>query len=138
MKPMYEAHASVTGGRNGHVKTDDGIIDLQLAMPKSMGGPGGAAANPEQLFACGYAACFDGALNLVASKDGVKLKGTQIDATVGLGKDDGGNLTLAVKLEATIPDIPRDQAQAFLEKAHQVCPYSRATRGNINVELVLK
>ncbi len=138
MKPLYEAHASVTGGRNGHVKTDDGIIDLQLAMPKSMGGPGGAAANPEQLFACGYAACFDGALNLVASKDGVKLSGTQIDATVGIGKDDGGNLTLAVKLEATIPDIPRDQAQAFLEKAHQVCPYSRATRGNIDVELVLK
>ncbi len=137
MKALYEAHAYATGGRNGQVKTEDGIIDLKLAMPQALGGTGGAA-NPEQLFACGYAACFDSALNLVASKAKVKLSGTRIDATVGIGPNDAGGFSLAVKLEATIPDLPREQAQALLDLAHQVCPYSNAVRGNIDVEVVLR
>lgn len=138
MKALYEAHASATGGRNGRVTTDDGVIDLQLAMPKSLGGAGGAAANPEQLFACGYAACFDSALNFVAMGQKIKLSGTRVDATVGIGQNGAGGFALAVKLEVTIPDVSRDVAQALLEKAHEVCPYSNATRGNINVELVLR
>jgi len=138
MKTLYEAHASATGGRNGRVTTDDGVIDLQLAMPKSLGGAGGAAANPEQLFACGYAACFDSALNFVAMGQKIKLTGTRVDATVGIGQNGAGGFALAVKLEVTIPDVSRDVAQALLEKAHEVCPYSNATRGNINVELVLR
>ncbi|QSI78530.1 MULTISPECIES: organic hydroperoxide resistance protein [Niveibacterium] len=138
MKALYEAHASATGGRNGRVTTDDGVIDLQLAMPKSLGGAGGAAANPEQLFACGYAACFDSALNFVAMGQKIKLTGTRVDATVGIGQNGAGGFALAVKLEVTIPDVSRDVAQALLEKAHEVCPYSNATRGNINVELVLR
>ncbi len=138
MKALYEAHASATGGRNGRVTTDDGVIDLQLAMPKSLGGAGGAAANPEQLFACGYAACFDSALNFVAMGQKIKLTGTRVDTTVGIGQNGAGGFALAVKLEVTIPDVSRDVAQALLEKAHEVCPYSNATRGNINVELVLR
>jgi len=138
MKTLYEAHASATGGRNGRVTTDDGVIDMQLAMPKSLGGAGGAAANPEQLFACGYAACFDSALNFVAMGQKIKLTGTRVDATVGIGQNGAGGFALAVKLEVTIPDVSRDVAQALLEKAHEVCPYSNATRGNINVELVLR
>jgi len=86
MKTLYETHASATGGRNGRVPTDYGVIDLQLAMPTSLGGAGGAAANPEQLFACGYAACFDSALNFVAMGQKIKLTGTRVDATVGIGQ----------------------------------------------------
>lgn len=138
MKTLYEAHATAIGGRAGHVKTDDGIVDLQLAIPKSLGGAGGAATNPEQLFACGYAACFESALNYVAMQQKIKLTGTRIDSTVSIGSNDAGGFQLAVKLEATIPDISREQAQVFLEQAHEVCPYSNAVRGNINVELVLR
>ena len=137
MQALYEAHASVTGGRNGRVTTDDGVLDLQLVIPKSLGGAGGARTNPEQLFAAGYAACFDSALNLVASKQKIHLTGTRIDATVGIGANGTGGYGLQVKLAATIPGIPREQAQALLEQAHQVCPYSNATRGNIEVTLEL-
>jgi Ohr subfamily peroxiredoxin len=138
MKALYEAHASATAGRNGRVATDDGIIDLQLALPKGLGGAGGAAANPEQLFACGYAACFDSALNFVAMQQKIKLSGTRVDATVGIGPNATGGFGLAVKLAVTIPDLPREQAQALLEKAHATCPYSNAIRGNVNVELELR
>jgi osmotically inducible protein OsmC len=137
MKALYEAHASVTGGRNGRVTSDDKVLDLELAIPKSLGGAGGAKTNPEQLFAAGYAACFDSALNLVASKQKIRLVGTRIDATVGIGSNDAGGFALQVKLAATIPDIPREQAQALLEQAHQVCPYSNAVRGNVEVTLEL-
>lgn len=137
MKTLYEAHASATGGRNGRVTTDDGIIDLQLALPKGLGGAGGAAANPEQLFACGYAACFDSALNFIAMQQKIKLTGTRVDATVGIGPNDAGGFALAVTLKVAIPDVPRQQAQALLEQAHAVCPYSNAVRGNVNVALVL-
>ncbi|WP_293761544.1 organic hydroperoxide resistance protein [uncultured Aquitalea sp.] len=137
MNTLYQARAAAIGGRNGRVSTDDGIIDLQLAIPKGLGGPGGAAANPEQLFACGYAACFDSAINFVAMQQKIKLTGTRVDATVGIGSNDAGGFQLAVKLEVTIPDLPREQAQAILDRAHQVCPYSNAVRGNIEVALAL-
>lgn len=137
MKALYEAHASVTGGRNGHVATNDGVLSLDLAMPRELGGAGGAKTNPEQLFACGYAACFDSALNLVASQQKIRLTDTRIDATVGIGQNGSGGFALQVKLSAMIPGVPREQAQALLEQAHQVCPYSNAVRGNVEVELQL-
>jgi len=138
MKILYEAHASATGGRNGHVTTDDGALDLQLALPKGLGGAGGPGTNPEQMFACGYAACFDNALIHVARQQKLKLEGTRVDATVGIGPNDQGGFALAVRLEITVPDLPREQAQALIEQAHAVCPYSNAVRGNVEVELILR
>jgi len=138
MKILYQTQASATGGRNGHVVSADGVLDLKLAIPREMGGPGGALSNPEQLFAAGYAACFDSALAVVAGQSKLKLAGTRVDATVGIGPNDAGGYGLAVKLEVTIPDVPREQAQTLLEQAHSVCPYSNALRGNVAVELILK
>lgn len=138
MKVLYQTQASATGGRNGHVVSADGVLDLNLAIPREMGGPGGALSNPEQLFAAGYAACFDSALAVVAGQSKLKLAGTRVDATVGIGPNDAGGYGLAVKLEVTIPDVPREQAQTLLEQAHAVCPYSNALRGNVAVELILK
>lgn len=138
MKVLYKAHAVATGGRNGRVATDDGSVDHLLALPKELGGSGGPGANPEQLFACGYAACFDSALNFVASGQNVVLSGTQVAATVGIGPDGQGGFGLVVTLEVTIPGVPRDQGLALLETAHQVCPYSNAIRGNVEVNLSLR
>ncbi|MBI3531450.1 MAG: organic hydroperoxide resistance protein [Burkholderiales bacterium] len=138
MKTLYQTRASATGGRNGHVVSQDGVLDLRLAIPKEMGGPGGALTNPEQMFAAGYAACFDSALAFVAGQRKIKLQGTQVDATVGIGPNDKGGFGLAVTLEVTIPDLPREEAQALMEATHQVCPYSNALRGNVPVELILK
>nr|UHA57798.1 organic hydroperoxide resistance protein [uncultured organism] len=138
MKLLYQTQASATGGRNGHVVSADGVLDLKLAIPREMGGPGGALSNPEQLFAAGYAACFDSALAVVATQSKIKLAGTRVDATVGIGQNDAGGYGLAAKLEVTIPALPREQGQALLEKAHAVCPYSNALRGNVEVELILK
>lgn len=137
MKTLYQTQATATGGRNGHVVSADGVLDLQLAIPKAMGGPGGELSNPEQLFAAGYAACFDSALGFVAAQRKLKLAGTRVTATVGIGPNDAGGFGLAVKLEVTIPDLPRDQAQDLLAATHTVCPYSNALRGNVDVELVL-
>lgn len=137
MKTLYEAKASASGGRNGRVKTSDGTLDLQLSIPKGLGGPGNALANPEQLFAAGYAACFDSALAFVAGQQGIKLSGTRIDATVGIGPREGGGFGLTVRLEAAIPDLPREQAQKLLEGADAVCPYSNAVRGNVGVTVAL-
>jgi Ohr subfamily peroxiredoxin len=137
MKILYQAKASATGGRNGHVTSSDGVLDLQLALPKGLGGPGGALTNPEQLFAAGYAACFDSALAFVAGQQKIKLDGTRIDMTVGIGQREAGGFGLAVRIEATIPDLPREQAQALLNAAHAVCPYSNAVHGNVDVELAL-
>jgi Ohr subfamily peroxiredoxin len=137
MKILYEAHATVQGGRNGHVRTDDGIIDLQLAVPKSMGGPGGEKSNPEQLFASGYAACFDGALNYIASTKKIRLTGTRVDATVGIGAIEPVGFGLQVKLEITIPELDRGIALELVQETHKFCPYSNAIRGNVDVELVL-
>jgi len=137
MKILYEAKASAAGGRNGHVKTSDGTLDLRLAIPKGLGGPGGALPNPEQLFAAGYAACFDSALSYAARQKDIKPDGTKVDATVGIGPREGGGFGLTVHLEVQIQGVPREQAQALLEAADAACPYSNAVRGNVPVILAL-
>jgi Ohr subfamily peroxiredoxin len=137
IEKLYTAHASATGGRNGHIKSSDGVLDLEVRMPKELGGSGGAYTNPEQLFAAGYAACFDSALNLVIRTQKVTAGTTQVNAEVNLGKNNNGGYGLSVKLQVAIPDVEPKLAQELLEKAHQVCPYSNATRGNIEVELAL-
>ena len=132
----YTAHATASGdGRNGHTASSDGILDLDVRTPKEMGGPGGAT-NPEQLFAAGYAACFHGALRVVASKEKVKLgDDTTITADVGIGGNGQGGFGLTVTLGVHLPGLEQEQAEKLTEAAHQVCPYSNATRGNIEVDL---
>ena len=135
MDALYTAEALATGGgRDGHVRTSDNQLDLDLAVPKDMGGAGGAA-NPELLFAAGYAACFHGALQAVARSEKAQLGESSVGAKVSIGSDGKGGFMLAVVLEVVIPDLPHDEAQALADKAHQVCPYSNATRGNIEVEV---
>ncbi len=134
MEKLYTAVATATGGRDGHVKSSDGIIDLDLHTPKEMGGPGGRYSNPEQLFAAGYAACFNGALNLVARLKKHPVKNTSITMEVSFWKgDEGFNLSAVIK--AVVPGVPYDIAKELVEEAHKVCPYSKATRGNIDVKL---
>ena len=137
IEKLYTAHATATGGRNGHVKSSDGVLDLEVRMPKELGGSGGAYSNPEQLFAAGYAACFDSALNLVIRTQKVTTGTTTVIANVSIGKNDNGGFGLAVKLQVAIPGVDPQVGQELIEKAHQVCPYSNATRGNIDVELTL-
>jgi len=132
---LYTAEALATGaGRNGHVRTSDGRIDLDLAVPKEMGGSGDGA-NPEELFAAGYSACFHSALQAVARAAKVQLGESSVGASVGIGPNDAGGFQLQVTLEVVVPDLPHDEALALVEQAHQVCPYSNATRGNIEVTL---
>lgn len=138
MSTLYQAHATATGGRNGHVETSDGVFSADLAIPKALGGAGGAKTNPEQLFAAGYAACFDSALAFVAAGRKVPLAGSRVEATVGIGPAAGGGFALSVALDVTIPDLPRETAQSLLDEAHRVCPYSNAVRGNIDVALTLR
>ncbi|GAA0497180.1 organic hydroperoxide resistance protein [Paractinoplanes deccanensis] len=139
MPAIYTASATATGdGRNGHVRSSDGVLDFDLAVPKEMGGPGGALTNPEQLFAAGYAACFHSALKAVARAQKITLTDTAITIDVGVGpKADGPGYVLDVTIEAEIPGLPEDQARTLLDAAHQMCPYSNATRGNVDVKLSL-
>lgn len=137
MRILYEAKATVQGGRNGHVRSDDGLIDLQLAVPKSMGGPGGEKSNPEQLFASGYAACFDGALNYIAGTKKIKISGSQVTAKVGIGAIEPVGFGLKVTLEISIPGIDRELGWELVQETHKFCPYSNAIRGNVDVDLVL-
>jgi osmotically inducible protein OsmC len=132
---MYTAKATATGGRNGQVKSADGALDIQIRMPKEMGGPSGTFLNPEILFAGGYAACFDSALNMIIKMEKVQTGTTVVTAEVSIGKHDNGGFGLAVKLDVEIPGIDREKAQELANKAHQVCPYSNATRGNVDVQL---
>ncbi len=136
MTPLYTATATSVGGREGHVKSDEGTLDLKLAVPKGLGGPGGAGSNPEQLFAAGYSACFAGALGLVARNQGVKPGPHTITAKVHIGKD-ATSFGLAVEMHGKFDELPRDKAEALMKAAHEVCPYSKATRGNIDVKLVV-
>ena len=136
MKTLYTAVATVHGGREGHVKSDDGVLDLDLRIPKSMGGPGGAGSNPEQLFAAGYAACFESALRLVARREKKPLKDAHITAHVSLIAGDAGEYGLGVELHGQLDGLSAEETQALMRAAHEVCPYSRATRGNIEVKLV--
>ncbi|MVT09911.1 organic hydroperoxide resistance protein [Chitinophaga tropicalis] len=138
METIYTAQAIATGGRNGHVKSFDGALDADVRVPKEMGGPAGSYLNPETMFAAGYAACFDSALNHVARLEKVQTGTTAVTASVSIGKLDNGGYGLAVTLEVEIPELDKVQAEALVNKAHQVCPYSNATRGNIDVKLVIK
>jgi osmotically inducible protein OsmC len=137
MDAIYTARATAYGdGRSGHVTSDDDVLDVDLAIPQEMGGPGGELSNPEQLFAAGYAACFHSALKIVAKKVGVSTEGSTVTASVGIGPD-GDAYGLQVTLAVELPSAGRDEGEKALEAAHQVCPYSRATRGNIKVTLQL-
>ena len=138
MQTIYTASATATGdGRSGHTRSSDGVLDLDLAVPKEMGGPGGHLTNPEQLFAAGYAACFHSALKIVAGKQKIPLTDTAITVDVGIGPNGTGAYGLAVTIEAELPGLDETQAHRLLEQAHQVCPYSNATRGNVDVTLTL-
>jgi osmotically inducible protein OsmC len=135
-KVLYRTSASATGGRDGEAATTDGSFKVKLATPKELGGAGGPGNNPEQLFASGYAACFIGAMKFVASQGGPKVPAdTKVTATVGIGPRSEGGFGLDVQLEIALPGLPREEARALVEKAHQVCPYSNATRNNIDVRL---
>jgi Ohr subfamily peroxiredoxin len=131
----YTAKATATGGREGIAKSDDGRLDITLSTPKSLGGDDGQGTNPEQLFAAGYAACFIGALKVVAGTQKRSLpKDVYIDSEVSIGAIEGG-FGIAVKLAVSLGDMDKTQAQAMVEEAHMICPYSNATRGNIEVTL---
>jgi lipoyl-dependent peroxiredoxin len=133
---LYTARATVTGGRvSGHGRTDDGALDVQLRSPKEMGGEGGGT-NPEQLFAVGYAACFEGALGVVGRRERVEVGDASIDSSVSLVAADDRTFTVAVGLDVTLPQIADpEEAARIVAAAHKVCPYSNATRGNIDVTL---
>lgn len=135
MSNLYTAEASATGGRGGHVGTDDARLNLDLSVPAEIGGDGGPGTNPEQLFAAGYASCFQGALGVVARRQKIELDpGSTVTARVGLQKS-GLAFALDVELEGRFPGLGREQAEELMHAAHQVCPYSVATRGNVDVRL---
>jgi osmotically inducible protein OsmC len=137
MDVLYTAEAISTGaGREGRVSTPDGRLGLDMAVPAAMGGSG-QGSNPEQLFAAGYAACFHSALQGVARAQKVAIADSSVGSRVHIGPDGSGGYRLAVELEVVIPDVPHEQAQALADAAHQVCPYSNATRGNIDVTVTV-
>ena len=131
---LYTAEATVHGGRDGHGSSADGILDLDIRPPKELGGSG-EGTNPEELFALGYGACFQSAMGVVGRRQGVDTSSSTVTARVTLGSMEGGAFGLAVELDVEIPGVDRDTAERVVEAAHQVCPYSIATRGNIDVDL---
>jgi osmotically inducible protein OsmC len=138
LKPLYTTAVKATGGRDGHVHSEDGIINFDVRMPKELGGAGEKATNPEQLFAAGYAACYDSALNLVIRKARVKAENTEVTANVTIGKDEADDgFKLAVRLDVSIPGVDKEEAESLARQAHQVCPYSNATRDNIDVTIIV-
>ena len=136
-KVLYRAHATANGGRDGRAVSSDSVLDVKLTTPKELGGAGGGGTNPEQLFAAGYSACFLGALKYVAGQQKVALPAdTTIEGNVGIGPIPTG-FGIEVELKIAIPGLPREQAEALVQQAHIVCPYSNATRGNIDVTLTV-
>jgi osmotically inducible protein OsmC len=132
----YRTSATATGGRDGRARTADGRLEVQLATPKELGGAGGEGTNPEQLFAAGYAACFLGALKVAGQQLKVRVPAeTSITATVGIGPRAAGGFGITADLEVTLPGVDRAEAQKVVEAAHQICPYSNATRNNVDVGL---
>lgn len=138
MQAKYKTKATSTGGRDGRAISEDKKIDLQLSVPKELGGDNGPGTNPEQLFAAGYSACFLGALKLVASQAKVSLpKNTSITAEIGIGDNDKGEgFNISASLTINAPDVDHEVLKPLVEKAHKVCPYSNATRGNVDVQLI--
>jgi osmotically inducible protein OsmC len=141
MKTLYTAVATANdGGRNGRARTDDGVLDVKLTMPEAMGGPGGEGTNPEQLFAAGYSACFANAMRSVARRDGAEdvVDGSTVTAHVDIGAIGQGRFGLAVELEVDVPGLGQKAAEELVASAHERCPYSNATRGNIEVTLAVE
>ncbi|WP_421939625.1 organic hydroperoxide resistance protein [Pedobacter sp.] len=133
MEKLYTAEVTATGGRDGHVKSSDGIIDFDLKKPKELGGQGGAT-NPEQLFAAAWGACYLGALGSIAEREGVDTSEAQVNVLISFNKD-GNAFVLSADLDVHIPSITTEEAQQIADKAHKTCPYSKATRGNIEVRV---
>ncbi len=136
MRTLYTAVSTAHGGRDGHVRSSDGIVDLDLKTPKEMGGPGGAGTNPEQLFAAGYAACFESAMRSVARKRKTPLSDASVTGHVSFNVTAEGKYVLSVELHGKVEGSSSEDTQALMEAAHQVCPYSNATRDNIEVKLI--
>jgi lipoyl-dependent peroxiredoxin len=137
-KVLYTATATAKGGREGHIHSSDGVLDFDLKLPKELGGPGGHGSNPEQLFAAGYSACFEGAVRYVAREKKVALKEASVTGHVGIGPRDPAGFAIKVKLEVSLPGIDRAVAQELVDIAHRdICPYSHATRGNVDVQITL-
>jgi Ohr subfamily peroxiredoxin len=132
---MYETTVKAVGGRNGTIESESPKLNLTISTPREMGGAGGEGTNPEQLFAAGYSACFDSALNMVARMGKVKIEGSEVTATVSFGIVEDGGFGIAVKRDVLVKGVDRETAAKLVEAAHGACPYSRATRGNIEVEL---
>lgn len=138
MQALYTAQATATGGRIGRAVSSDNVLDVQLTTPKQLGGPGGEGTNPEQLFAAGYSACFLSALKLVARMQKIAISDdASVTGEVGIGPNGSGGFALSASLTISLPGVDAAQAQALVDKAHEVCPYSNATRGNIDVKLSL-
>ncbi|AGA79565.1 organic hydroperoxide resistance protein [Echinicola vietnamensis] len=137
MKTIFETRATAVGGRNGHVKSEDGILDFDVKVPTGMGGKGGEFTNPEQLFAAGYSACFDNAVIHVASMKKAKIQ-SQTTATVGLAMTDDKRYELTVSLEVSIKGADQATAEDIVNTAHATCPYSNAVKGNVNVAITVK
>jgi Ohr subfamily peroxiredoxin len=136
-KVLYRAHARATGGRDGRATSSDDVLDVRLTTPRELGGAGGAGTNPEQLFAAGYSACFLGAMKFVAARDKIALPAdASVEGSVGIGPIPTG-FGIEVELRISLPGFERAQAQRIVDAAHIVCPYSNATRGNIDVKLVV-
>ena len=135
---LYRTSATATGGRDGHARSEDGKVDLQLSTPKELGGSGGSGTNPEQLFATGYSACFIGALKVAGQQLKMKVPAdTSITATVGIGPRSEGGFGITADLLISLPGVGREDAQRLVDTAHQICPYSNATRNNIDVMLTI-
>ena len=134
---LYTAHATATGGRDGRAVSSDGVLDIQLSTPRELGGAGGPGTNPEQLFAAGYSACFLGAMKFVAARDKFKIPAdVTVNGNVGIGAIPTG-FGIEVELKISLPGMESGDAQALVDRAHIVCPYSNATRGNIDVRLTV-
>lgn len=135
MKTIYTIGATATGGRNGRVSSDNGILDVEVRHPKALGGSNDDYTNPEMLFAAGYSACFDSALNLVINKTKEKTGTTSVQAHVSIGQIENGGFGLAVKLDVNVPEVSLEDAEKLARMAHEVCPYSNAIKGNVEVDL---
>lgn len=137
MKTLYTTSVTAKGGRDGKVKSENGILELDVRTPKALGGASDEFTNPEMLFAAGYSACFGSALSLVIGKAKIETGEVSVTAKVSIGQIENGGYGLAVEMDVNIPQVTLEEAQALTEKAHQICPYSNATRNNIEVKLAV-